>query len=199
MSNMVVFPTSGRTVPNAILLRILGKESAAMNQSSEPAMSKARKKRYTYDYPRPAVTVDIIVVTKERKPRVLLIRRKHEPFAGMWAIPGGFVDMEEGLKDAAKRELKEETSLELDDLEQLQTFGDPDRDPRGRVIAVAYLIRVDFKKVQPRAGDDAAAAAWHSLAAPPPLAFDHALILEAARRRLREQKKPTRARTKKPS
>jgi 8-oxo-dGTP diphosphatase len=156
-------------------------------------MSKARKKRYTYDYPRPAVTVDIIVVTKERKPRVLLIRRKNEPFAGTWAIPGGFVDMEESLEDAAKRELKEETNLELDDLEQLHTFGDPGRDPRGRVIAVAYLIRVDFKKVQPRAGDDAAETGWHSLVEPPPLAFDHAKILDHARQHLK-QKTPSKPR-----
>jgi 8-oxo-dGTP diphosphatase len=159
-------------------------------------MSKARKKRFTYDYPRPAVTVDIIVVTKERKPRVLLIRRRHEPFAGTWAIPGGFVDMEESLETAAKRELKEETSLDLDDMEQLHTFGDPGRDPRGRVISVAYLIRVDFKKVRPRAGDDAAETGWHSLAEPPPLAFDHALILEHARRRLKSK---TPSRTRKPA
>src|SRR5262249_33743790 len=102
-------------------------------------MSKPRKKGYTYEYPRPAVTVDIIVVTKERRPRVLLIRRAHEPFAGAWAIPGGFVDMEEGLETAARRELMEETGLNVGDLEQLHTFGDPGRDPRGRVISVAYL------------------------------------------------------------
>lgn len=151
-------------------------------------MSKPRKKSYTYEYPRPAVTVDIVVVTRERKPRVLLIRRGHEPFAGTWAIPGGFVDMEESLETAARRELKEETGVDVTDVEQLHTFGDPDRDPRGRVISVAYLIRVDVKKVKPKAGDDAAEAGWHSLAEPPPLAFDHALILETARQRLKPAK-----------
>jgi 8-oxo-dGTP diphosphatase len=147
------------------------------------------KKRYTYDYPRPAVTVDIIVVTKERRARVLLIRRKHEPFAGTWAIPGGFVDMEESLEDAARRELKEETGLEVGKLDQLHTFGDPERDPRGRVIAVAYLIRVDPKKLKPVAADDAADVGWHSLASPPPLAFDHADILKLARQRLSRERR----------
>jgi len=156
--------------------------------------TRPRKKQYTYEYPRPAVTVDIIVVTKGRNPRVLLIRRKHDPFAGMWAIPGGFVDMDEALEDAAKRELKEETGLVVDDLEQLHTFGDPGRDPRGRVIAVAYLIRVDAKKVNPQAADDAADVGWHSLTQPPPLAFDHADILHVARRRLRDAKRPPRKR-----
>jgi 8-oxo-dGTP diphosphatase len=153
-------------------------------------MSKGRKKGYTYEYPRPAVTVDIIVVTTERRPRVLLIRRKHEPFAGAWAIPGGFVDMEESLETAARRELKEETGLDAEELEQLHTFGDPGRDPRGRVISVAYLIRVDAKQVKPIAADDAADVGWHDLAAPPPLAFDHALILETARQRLKKTVRP---------
>src|SRR5437660_12557768 len=110
--------------------------------------------KYTYDYPRPAVTVDVVIVTQEKKPRVLLIRRKHDPFAGMWAIPGGFVDMDEPLEAAARRELHEETGLEADRLEQLYTFGDPDRDPRGRTISVAYLTRVNPRQLKPRAGDD---------------------------------------------
>jgi 8-oxo-dGTP diphosphatase len=148
-------------------------------------MSKARKKGYTYEYPRPAVTVDIIIVTRERTPRVLLIRRKHDPFAGMWAIPGGFVEMEETLEAAARRELREETGLDVADLEQLYAFGDPGRDPRGRIIAVAYLARVDAAKVKPLAADDAADVGWHRLDRLPPLAFDHAQILACARKRLR--------------
>ena len=143
------------------------------------------KKKYTYDYPRPAVTVDVVIVTKERKPRVLLIRRKHEPFAGTWAIPGGFVDMDEPLDAAARRELREETGVEAGELTQLHTFGDPGRDPRGRTISVAYVARLDAASVQPAAADDAAEVAWFPLDAPPELAFDHAEILAHARRYLK--------------
>jgi 8-oxo-dGTP diphosphatase len=160
-----------------------------------------KKKRYTYEYPRPAVTVDMVIVTRERKPRVLLIRRKHEPFEGMWAIPGGFVDMEETLDAAARRELKEETGVEIADVEQLHTFGDPGRDPRGRVIAVAYLARVKPGDVNPAAADDAAAVGWHRLDQLPPLAFDHDQILACARRRLAPAKprKPRAGSRAKPS
>src|SRR6266849_7515969 len=146
----------------------------------------AMKKKYTYDYPRPSVTVDMVIVTREKRPRVLLIRRKHPPFVGMWAIPGGFVEMEETLAAAAGRELFEETCLRTSKLEQLQTFGDPGRDPRGRVISVVYLAQLDPRKLKPRADDDAAEVGWHSFDRLPPLAFDHAEILACARRRLRE-------------
>jgi len=144
------------------------------------------KKKFTYDYPRPAVTVDVVIVTREKEPRVLLIRRKHPPFAGMWAIPGGFVDMEETLEAAARRELFEETGVRTSRLQQLHTFGDPGRDPRGRVISVVYLAQVDPGKLKPVAADDAAEVAWHGLSHPPPLAFDHAHILACARKRLKE-------------
>jgi 8-oxo-dGTP diphosphatase len=144
------------------------------------------KKKYTYDYPRPAVTVDMVIVTREKTPRVLLIRRKHPPFVGKWAIPGGFVEMEETLEAAAQRELFEETTLRALKLEQLHTFGDPGRDPRGRVISVAYLALVDPRKLKPRAADDAAEVAWHDLMHPPTLAFDHSEILALARQRLKE-------------
>jgi 8-oxo-dGTP diphosphatase len=150
-------------------------------------MSKAKEKQYyCYEYPRPAVTVDTIVLTRDSQPRVLLIRRAHEPFAGMWAIPGGFVDMDESLEAAARRELKEETGVAAKELEQLATFGDPKRDPRGRTISVVYLTRLDAKKVRPRAADDAAEVAWHPLDMLPPLAFDHAKILALAQKRLKE-------------
>jgi 8-oxo-dGTP diphosphatase len=142
------------------------------------------KKKYTYDYPRPSVTVDIIVVTRERRPEVLLIRRKDDPFAGKWAIPGGFIDMDETLEESARRELREETGVETAGLVQLATFGDPGRDPRGRVISVAYLAVVEKDQVRPQAADDAAEAAWFPLEKPPPLAFDHAEILKLARRYL---------------
>jgi 8-oxo-dGTP diphosphatase len=144
------------------------------------------KKKFTYSYPRPMVTVDVVIVTREKKPRVLLIRRKHEPFAGKWAIPGGFVEMPETLEAAARRELFEETSVRTAKLEQLHTFGDPGRDPRGRVISVAFLAQVDPRKLKPVAADDAAEVGWHDLKHPPALAFDHANILARARRRLKE-------------
>jgi len=144
------------------------------------------KKKFTYDYPRPAVTVDIVIVTREKKPRVMLIRRKHPPFVGMWAIPGGFVEMPETLEAAARRELFEETCVRTAKLEQLQAFGDPKRDPRGRVISVAFLAQVDPRKLNPRAADAAAEVGWHDLWRPPLLAFDHAKILACARRRLNE-------------
>jgi 8-oxo-dGTP diphosphatase len=115
---------------------------------------------------------------------VLLIRRKHDPFAGKWALPGGFVDENETLEAAARRELHEETGLEVEGLQQLQTFGDPGRDPRGWTIAVAFLARVDAGKLQPEAADDAAEAAWHRLDQLPPLAFDHEQILACARQQL---------------
>lgn len=142
------------------------------------------KKKYCYDYPRPAVSVDVVLVTREAKPRVLLIRRAKDPFQGCWAIPGGFVEMDEGLEEAARRELYEETNLRIGSMEQLYTFGDPRRDPRQRTITVAYLAQVHPKDVTPQAGDDAAATGWHSLRRPPKLAFDHAEILALARARL---------------
>ncbi len=143
--------------------------------------------KYTYDYPRPAVTVDIAIITSEAEPRVLLIRRKGEPFAGSWALPGGFVDMDESLEAAARRELLEETGIATAALTQLHTFGAPTRDPRGRTITVVYLARVDPAAVRPRAGDDAGEVDWFSLASPPSLAFDHKDILEFARNHLQDR------------
>jgi 8-oxo-dGTP diphosphatase len=149
-------------------------------------MNKIKKKRYCYEYPRPAVTVDVVIVTREKPRRVLLIRRKHEPFTGRWALPGGFVEMNESLEAAAERELREETGVTAVRLEQLHTFGDPDRDPRSRTISVAYLAVVEEHQVTPHANDDAAEVGWHSLTRPPGLAFDHAGILARARHRLKQ-------------
>jgi 8-oxo-dGTP diphosphatase len=145
-------------------------------------MSKSKEGTYCYEYPRPAVTVDIVVVTRERHPRVLLIRRKAQPFAGVWAVPGGFIEIDEPLEAAARRELKEETGIAVERIEQLGAFGDPERDPRGRTISIAYLAQVDWTQVHPHADDDAAEVGWHLLSHPPPLAFDHEKILESARR-----------------
>ena len=150
----------------------------------------AKKKSFTYEYARPALTVDLVLLTTEARPRVLLIRRKHDPFAGRWAFPGGFVDENEPLEAAARRELKEEASVEVGALEQLHAFGDPGRDPRGWTITIAFVGRVDAAKLKPRAADDAAEVAWHAADEPPPLAFDHAQILDLARQRLEEQMRP---------
>jgi 8-oxo-dGTP diphosphatase len=142
------------------------------------------KKKYCYDYPMPSVTVDIVIITREKRPRVLLIRRKNEPFAGRWAIPGGFIEMEETLEESARRELREETGLQVEELRQLATFGDPGRDPRGRTISVVFLARVENERQEIHAADDAAEVGWHRLDKLPPLAFDHDRILALARERL---------------
>jgi len=133
------------------------------------------------------LTVDVVIFTvQEGALHVLLVRRGIEPFRGRWAIPGGFVLEAEPLEDAARRELAEETGVRDVYLEQLYTFGDPGRDPRGRVVTVAYYALVDRERVPLRAGSDAADARWWPVGAPPPeLAFDHARILRYAVRRLR--------------
>ena len=139
-------------------------------------------------YEKPALTVDIVVVSPdEDRYRVLLIRRKNPPFGGRWALPGGFVDPHEPLEYAARRELLEETGIEPVHLEQLHAFGDPGRDPRGWTVSVAYLAILDegeARVLEPHAGDDAADVGWFDLLAPPPLAFDHADILAHARKAL---------------
>jgi 8-oxo-dGTP diphosphatase len=138
------------------------------------------------DYPRPSVTVDVIIFTlSEGDLHVLLIQRGHPPFKGMWAIPGGFVGIDESIESAAIRELEEETGVRDVYLEQLYTFGDIDRDPRGRVITVAYFALVPADAVQPHAGQDASDARWWSVYDLPSLAFDHADILSYALQRLR--------------
>ncbi len=141
--------------------------------------------KHTYDYPMAAVTVDIVLATREEKPRVLLIRRKKDPFAGCWALPGGFIEMDETLEASARRELLEETGLEVGRLVSLGVFGDPGRDPRGRTLSVVYLGRVDAAKVKAVAADDAAEADWFPLHRPPQLAFDHRAILALARKQMK--------------
>jgi 8-oxo-dGTP diphosphatase len=154
-------------------------------------MSEAEKYDVT-KYERPSVTVDVVIFSVvEGQLKVLLIQRKNWPFEGTWAIPGGFVDMDEPLEDAAARELYEETGIEGVYLEQFYTFGQPDRDPRTRVISVAYLALVDAGQLQPRAADDAADVGWFPVHEPPPLAFDHVDMLKRAFQRLRHKLEST--------
>lgn len=145
---------------------------------------------YVYTHPRPMVTVDAVVFTERQNRReLLLIERKHAPFAGTWALPGGFVDIDEPLENAATRELAEETGLTGVPLEQFGVFGDPGRDPRGRSISIAYAGLVDWRKHTPRASDDAAAVGWFALEDLPPLAFDHHRIVECAIQWLEERQR----------
>lgn len=139
---------------------------------------------YTYKYPRPALTVDCVVfATYDEGLRVLLIRRGEPPFAGDWALPGGFVRLDETTEKAARRELEEETGLKSAYLEQLYTFSRVDRDPRERVVSVAYYALVKPSALS--AGSDASSAEWVDVARLPPLAFDHDEILATALARLR--------------
>jgi 8-oxo-dGTP diphosphatase len=134
------------------------------------------------------LTVDIVIfAVRSGSLQVLLIRRGIEPFRGAWAIPGGFVLDGEGLEDAARRELREETGVEEVYLEQLYTFGDPGRDPRGRVVSVAYFALLSGEGSTLVAGTDAAEAAWWRMDQLPDLAFDHAPILAYALDRLRNK------------
>lgn len=138
---------------------------------------------YTYKYPRPAVTADCIVITREATPQVLLIQRDNDPFKGCWAFPGGFMNMDETAEQCAVRELEEETGLRVTSVRQVGTYSKVDRDPRGRTITVAYLALVDAP-VSVKGQDDAAQAQWFPLSALPPLAFDHAEIMQDAIRLL---------------
>jgi 8-oxo-dGTP diphosphatase len=141
---------------------------------------------HTYEYPRAALTVDCVVFgLDEGDLKVLLIQRDLKPFEGKWALPGGFVRVEESLEDAARRELAEETGLKDIFLEQLYTFGAPDRDPRERVVSVAYYALVSLAEHKPQAATDARQAAWFSVDDAPDLAFDHEHILATALARLR--------------
>ena len=134
---------------------------------------------YTYKYPRPAVTADCVVITKEAEPKVLLIQRGGEPFKGCWAFPGGFMNMDETTEQCAIRELEEETGLQVSNVILIGAYSKVDRDPRGRTISVAYLAIVD-SPLEVTGQDDAAKAEWWSLSALPQLAFDHEEIMRDA-------------------
>jgi len=136
---------------------------------------------FTYDYPRPAVTADCVVIAKENEPKVLLIRRGNEPFKGCWAFPGGFMNMDETAEQCAVRELEEETGLKVTEIKQIGAYSKVDRDPRGRTVTVAYLVVID-KAEAVKGGDDAAKAQWFPISGLPKLAFDHEEIMKDAKR-----------------
>jgi len=141
------------------------------------------------EFPRIDITVDAIIFGY--KPNegisVLLIKRKKNPFKSLWALPGGFVEADESLDQAASRELKEETGMDVTSLEQLYTFGEPKRDPRKRIISVAYFAIVKPELYKVHAADDAAAVQWFNIKKLPPLAFDHEKIVETAIFKLRKK------------
>ncbi len=143
---------------------------------------------YTYAYPRPAITVDCVIfgfVETDTALKVLLIRRKLPPYKNVWSLPGGFIQIEESIDDAARRELREETGVEGIFLEQLYTFGALKRDPRERVISVAYYALANLQQHVLQAATDASHAQWFKLADMPRLGFDHKEILTCAIARLR--------------
>jgi len=146
-----------------------------------------KKGKYVYDWPRPMVTADAVVFGLfENKVKLLLIRRKKEPYKGKWALPGGFVGIDEELEDAVARELAEETGLGNVKLEQMHTFGTFGRDPRGRVISIAFVGVTTKGQNTIRGGDDAAEAQWFDIEKlPTDLAFDHNEIVELGMERLK--------------
>lgn len=134
---------------------------------------------YTYKCPRPAVTADCVVMTKDATPQVLLIERGADPYKGCWAFPGGFMNMDETTEQCAIRELEEETGLKVSELHQIGAYSKVNRDPRGRTITVAYLVMVDHP-IAVIGQDDAAKAQWFAIDALPQLAFDHEEIIRDA-------------------
>ena len=140
------------------------------------------KGTYIYEWPRPMVTADALVFTRSGgKTKVLLIKRGNEPFKGKWAVPGGFVNMDEELEDAVVRELAEETGVTGVSLEQMRTYGTLGRDPRGRMITIVFMGIAKEDQTTIKAGDDAAEAKWFDIEElPEDLAFDHNEILRFA-------------------
>ena len=144
---------------------------------------------YTYEYPRPLLTVDCVIFGLDESSRlkVLLIQRGHDPFIGTWALPGGFVDMDEPLVEAAVRELKEKTGVTEVFIEQLYTVGTPNRDPRGRVVTVVYFSLINLAAYKISADSDTQDVRWFPIDSLPILAFDHSEIMNTAIQRLRSK------------
>ena len=140
---------------------------------------------HTHEYPHPALTTDIVIFTiRQEELKVLLIKRALAPHKGEWALPGGFIKLDESLEEGARRELEEETGVADVFLEQLYTFGQPDRDPRERIITVAYYALIPTDTIEIRAATDAEGVSWFGMHELPELAFDHRKILDMAHRRL---------------
>lgn len=149
-------------------------------------MEDDKKSTYTYEYPRPAVTTDCVIFSFDGTDlKVLLVQRGIEPYKNCWAFPGGFLRMDETAEEGAKRELQEETGLVAECIEQFHTFSDVHRDPRGRVVTIAFYALV--KQSEVKGGDDAQNAQWFSIKDIPHLAFDHDYILRLAQRALKEK------------
>ncbi len=160
-------------------------------QTGRPQYSPARESPmpHTYDYPRPALTVDCAIfapdgsdIASSEGLEILLVRRDSPPFEGQWATPGGFVEIDEPIETAARRELREETGLEVEEIEEFGVFGTPGRDPRGRIVAVAHWALIDRSEASIEAASDAREAQWFACDDLPELAFDHDALVADARR-----------------
>ena len=144
------------------------------------------KMTYSYRYPRPTVTADVAVLRLTAVPEILLVRRSKPPFKSSWALPGGFMEMEETLEQAARRELLEETGITAGELIRFDTYDAPGRDPRGRTITQVFVMIWNEEMGTPVAGSDAKELAWFVLTSLPELAFDHSLIIRDVIRMLKE-------------
>jgi 8-oxo-dGTP diphosphatase len=144
--------------------------------------------KYCYDYPRPALTVDGIILSgnKENK-QILLIQRLHEPFKDTWALPGGFVDENETAEEAVDREIEEEVSLNNLNFKQVFTVSNLNRDPRGRTVSIIYYTFVNANVIAPKAADDAKSVKWFKLSDLPLLAFDHEYVIKKALQLIRKE------------
>ncbi len=143
-------------------------------------------KKYIYDYPRPALTADIAVLRLDKVPEILLIQRRDPPFSQMWALPGGFMEEEETLEEAARRELLEETGIKAGELIRFDSYDKPGRDPRGRTITQVFVMIWKAEMGVPKANSDASSLQWFDLTELPRLAFDHEFILADVIRMIRE-------------
>ena len=141
---------------------------------------------YCYEYPRPALTADVAVLRLEELPEILLIQRKDPPFKDLWALPGGFMEMEETLEETARRELMEETGIRADELIRFDTYDRPGRDPRGRTITQVFVMIWTAALGMPVAGSDAAGLQWFRLDKLPVLAFDHQQIINDVLQMIKE-------------
>eukprot|EP01138_Halocafeteria_seosinensis_P011328 gb/GECG01011571.1/.p1 GENE.gb/GECG01011571.1/~~gb/GECG01011571.1/.p1 ORF type:complete len:221 (+),score=17.69 gb/GECG01011571.1/:1-663(+) len=172
------------TTAAAARLQSLGENSVCSAWSFNTMASSSEGGGYTYKFPRPAVTVDALIFAFEQDNLYLLmIQRGKDPFEGKWALPGGFVDPHEDLRDAALRELQEETHLKVPKVKQVGAFGKPGRDPRGHTISVAYYTVVDNRGAV-KGDDDASAAQWHNVKDLPGVAFDHDELIATSLRQL---------------